>query len=531
MSAPSSTTTRVSPILRRGIARGSALGVGLLVAAGVLAPAALADDEASAETLPEADLETGEIQLAPINVDPVEGNEDADRSLIPDFGVSKNFGVQLAADPIPDDLDLSGAVFDVLDLDGNVQGSCETDVDGLCTVMSDFWVGSEYAPAGDEIVLPVGTYTLVQDATHPVPGLVPTDAVTTFSICFPFEPGCGWSVEWDVMNESLFRTEVVVTVRDGGPGRDDAPVAGAGYTLAGPDYRHTEVPPFEILQAGDPGVEIPWFEIPPIEVPEGEVPEGEVPEGEISEGEISEGDVVDTDVAAAVEATDEEGPADADAGDGEAGEEPVLDEPVVSGADGVLTYSGFFIEGDYTLTPEVTPSGYVSSGVVPFTIERSEPGTVAPWDVTVHLQPENSEGTGGDGTVGDGTDGSGTGSSGTTPPGVTVPTSSGPGAASPAAPVDRAPGRNRQPAVDIPAEPSAAEAAPPSSSSPAPASWRPGDRAAGVVAGPGAAATPKIQEASDTKLLEAGLVGFGILFIAVVVIATAVVRRRARRFG
>jgi hypothetical protein len=515
MSAPSSTTTRVSPVVRRSIARGSALGVGLLVAAGALAPAALADDEATAETLPEADLAAGEIQLAPMNVDPVEGNEDADRSLTPDFGVSKNFDVQLTADPIPDDLDLSGAVFDVLDLDGNFQGSCETDVDGLCTVMSDLWVGSEYAPAGDEIVLPFGTYTLVQDAAYPVPGLVPTDAVTTFSICSPIDPGCGWRMEWDVKNDSLFRTEVVVTVRDGGSGRDDAPVAGVGYTLAGPDYRHAEVPPFEILQAGDPSVEIPRIEIPRIEVPKGEIPEG---------------DVDDTDVAAAVEATDEEGPADADTGDRETGEEPVLDEPVVSGADGVLTYSGFFIEGDYTLTPEVTPSGYVSSGVVPFTIERSESGTVAPWDVTVHLQPENSEGTGGDGTVGDGTDGSGTGGSGTTPPGVTVPTSSGPGAASPAAPVNPAPGRNRQPAVDIPAEPSAAEAAPPSSSSPAPASWRPVGKPADAGIGP-AVATPQIQEASNPTLFKAGLVGFGILFIAIVVIATGFVRRRARHHG
>jgi hypothetical protein len=79
----------------------------------------------------------------------------------------------------------------------------------------------------------------------------------------------------------------------------------------------------------------------------------------------------------------------------------------------------------------------------------------------------------------------------------------------------------------VPAEVSASVASPAPS---APSATRPLDRAAGAGAAP-VVTTPQIQEASGTTMLDVGLVGFGILFIAAAVIAAGLVRRHARRIG
>ena len=119
MLAPSSTTTRRPALGRRGLARGSALGLGLFVAAGAFAPAALADDETTGETpTPEVDQGSGDAPLVAINDAPVAGVGDVaaarpGASLEGFFGRGKTVGFQVSYDDhtAPKGLDLSGAVF------------------------------------------------------------------------------------------------------------------------------------------------------------------------------------------------------------------------------------------------------------------------------------------------------------------------------------------------------------------------------------------------------------------------------------
>ena len=92
MSAPTSTAPRPPASGRRRVARGSALGMGVLVASGVAVPAALAADEDP--TTGDAVLQTPEeaTEVAPgAALEDWEPAEIAESDLTADFGVGKAY--------------------------------------------------------------------------------------------------------------------------------------------------------------------------------------------------------------------------------------------------------------------------------------------------------------------------------------------------------------------------------------------------------------------------------------------------------
>jgi hypothetical protein len=390
---------------RRRVLRGSAVGLGLLVSVAVVAPPALAA--------------------------PLSGSAGA---LVADFEVSGTLEVHLAAAPIPEDLDLSGARFEIVDVDGVLRASCETDVYGKCSVA-----------AADGLA--AGNYSLRQDATRRVAGLVPSTAVRTFTVSPCMVDGGCPTVSKGITDFSLFRTGLTVTVRDGST---HAPLAGASYSLTGPDYRHR--PP--VLQQ-DQATTFPQ------------------PSG----AEISG--------------------------------------TVVSSSDGRLAYGGFFLDGEWALTPEVTPPGYRSSGVLPVTLPARTGDPEEAWTSTVDLAPDavTVTGTGGGGAV--------------LPPAL-------PPALRPASTPSGAPVPTRATAVP-PGEPAsspAAAAVPTSAAVPsfsAPMPFVDEGDSRSPSAADAATGDPQLRAAASASLLDVGLIGVGVLFVTIVVLGVGYVRRRVRR--
>ncbi|MGY1594573.1 hypothetical protein ACI79D_21575 [Geodermatophilus sp. SYSU D00708] len=227
---------------RAAVARGSALGLGLLVAGAATAPAALAevDDAATGGADPRTQPEEQRPAAAPLNetpaaaavADPLDG----------DFGIGKaSVPVGIAVDGIaPRDLDLSGGQFTLTSTaDKTSSFRCTTDVAGACRV--EFGTGRSEDPS--VVRVPAGSYALRQ--TTPVPGLAPAAGRSwTVSVCDPEEESfagllCSMAsaVPHDlaVVNTSRFHTRIETTVVDRVTGR---PVSGVGYELTGPDYRH-----------------------------------------------------------------------------------------------------------------------------------------------------------------------------------------------------------------------------------------------------------------------------------------------------
>jgi hypothetical protein len=380
------------PALRRSV-RAVLLGVVLVAGAGVGVPAAQA-----------AQIARADVQLP-----------------VPDVAVDGTLHVQLAAAPAPPDLDLSGAHFDVLDSGSVIVGSCDTGGTGACDVPMSRYAGS-----------PV-VFRLVQDAGRPVPGLVPSSDVSTFTVCAADCPDSPVTVG----DASLFRTGLAVTVQDGGT---QAPLSGAEFSLTGPDYRHLPTAPPE------------------------------------------------------------------------AGTTVFPDNPL-SGSDGRLTFSGWFLPGDWSLTPEVTPRGYRSSGVLPVTLPAPAADAVDPWSTVVGLAADVPDVA----VIGTGR-----------PP---IPSSS---------PPEPRPGPTPQaarPAVASPvqAPPSGPASPPAAASAPAAPPAAPstefqddGPALPPPAADSAAPATAPLRVSSATSFLDVGLIGFAALFVSLVAVGVSYVRRRAR---
>ncbi|WP_034509696.1 hypothetical protein [Blastococcus sp. URHD0036] len=554
------------------MSRGSLLGLGLLVATGsTAAPVALADDETTPPDLPTTQPDPGEVQVGgALELEETPGSE---RELGGDFGLGKPspyvalvIGVEGVA---PADLDRSGAVLTLTGESADADPlTCTTDADGVCVVYVD---GPEEGgdegtdegtdevlaaaeAAGGSVAVPPGSYAVQQ--TGGGTGLAPaTGATWTIEIC---DPSVG-SIEGFfcmiagmvgatgvIPNDSLFTNEVVTTVVDADT---LAPVAGASYRFTGgPDYPRLDgapaddcVPDAPVDEEGGTGDEqeetgdegddlppiglpggpgfpgipgLPGFPLPLVEI----VPLGAEQAADPVTEPAPEAD--DSPVAAA-------SPASAEVA------LPTSDEQ------GVLTHLGCFLPGAWTLEAVTTPAGYVSADVPVLLADtfRDEDGVLVQWaSVTARLQPVGSTpvppvvvppgtqtpqapvppaGTGGTGGTGGSPAPAGTG--GSTPGG---PAAGARPAGAPAAP--------SAPAA-APSAPAAAPSAPAAVPTPATRPATPSGTAkpaapAGALADP----APALRTESSTNVLEAGLVGFGILFVALVFFLVLWMRRRAR---
>ncbi|SDP69567.1 hypothetical protein SAMN05660199_04634 [Klenkia soli] len=258
------------PRTTRRLLRGSVLGLGLLVAAGVSAPAAFAVEETGDGTDVPVDGEQSPPALreSPAPANPSAGTTTLAPALSGNFGTGKDFTLQVTSPgPVPGDLDLSGAVFRATPALSPVAGdpqtlardgesyTCTTDVLGTCTFdgpqrpfnLADYLgllgAGQEgdgdgpvdLVGGGSVVGLPAGYYTLTQVSSSP--GLAPATGSKGFAICGTGGPSCGpvEVLRGQVADDSLFRTSLVTTVTDVDT---EEPVACAGYQLTGPDYPH-----------------------------------------------------------------------------------------------------------------------------------------------------------------------------------------------------------------------------------------------------------------------------------------------------
>ncbi|MGZ4544541.1 MAG: hypothetical protein ACXVXT_04045 [Blastococcus sp.] len=433
----------------RSAARGALVGVGLLVATGAGAPAALADDApAQATTPPQVDPHVAAAAPAtPLNAAPVVPGVRADR-IAADFGLGKQSAVQIAVQPdgnTPPDLDRSGATFTFTG--GGITATCTTDVSGTCGVSV---ATGAMVTDGLNLQLPPGTYTVVQ--TEASPGLkADVGDSWTFSL-WPAppvaSPGVSDAPPVVVLDTSLFRRNLSARVVGAG-----APLAGATYALAGPDYPHNP----------------------------------------------------------AVRGTD-----------------GIYRATALTHEDGVLSYDGWFMPGQWTLTPTTVPDGYDKGSPATVVVPEAAPDTDTVSGADIVLEPTVVGGEVGDpGTGTQGTGGTGTPLPGPVPaphvpaPPVTHPSSAGTHRPSTAS------------VVVVPQIPVLVSVTPPvpATTGPTPpvTADLPETVPSDVVAGPPAPA-PRLAPASSSYV-EVGAIGFGILLVALAVIGVGVVRRRARARG
>lgn len=565
MPAPTSTAPRVPRLLQRRAARGSALGMGLLVASGVAAPAALADEDPATG---DAVLQTPDaVDQVPVG-DLLEQWEPADlpADLVADFGVGKTLmgpalTVGIVPDgPVPDDLDLSGAVLAFRDVAAEGEGLaayCVTDEAGTCTVQPEDLLdlglaeetgseetGSEELPEADSSRIALGDGTYVVEQVAGSPGLAPSVGIlATFEMGCPGAeaPFCAvFGHQVPISNASLFHTALTTTVVDAETGD---PLAGAGYRLTGPAYPQlagSEVVddcqdvlvPEEELPVPPPGL----FPFPSPLLQAEQLPSGtDAPTGTTDTREALPGDV-----------------------------DPESLTVATSGEDGVLTHVGCLLPGTWTLEPVSTPEGYepATAEVVlgsPWdaasetwnrlagtTVElslpvvtpptstpptttpppttpptstppTSTPPTTATPDTGTETTPSTTTApvppTSAPAPVPTGTGGTGTGTGGTGTGGT------GAGAARPANGAGSAPA----------AVPSAAPTAAPSTAAALPTGTpRPTTARPTTVAAPEVEAAPALETRSSTNYLQVGLVGFGVLFTGLVFFLVLLLRRRAR---
>ena len=378
-------------LFRRGLVRGSWVGVGLLVATSAAAPAALAADDgvdpdplvSGTQQLPGAGptsagaLDTGtpadeapaagptDAGVVPPTLDagtpavaaagpsdslgddggdPDESDDDGDGADAPAgmhtlegfFGSGKELviDVLLPADGMPDDLDLSATRF-TLSNDAGESYECSLDSDGRCTFSAFFLDGD---------AVPPGTYRLTQ--TGHAPGLEAVPGTGTVELCnsgLSIMSSCAWTIPLPVHNTSSFSHGVVTTVRDAA-GR---PVVGAHYSLGGPDYPRT-VPP----------VVVPPVVVSPVEDPEENAPPADDLATAVSAGSDGGTTTGLPPVSAGSPAVQAAAPASTRA------------VQATSDADGVLRFPGWFAAGsDYTLTP-VTADGRPTGASSPLTLVK-----------------------------------------------------------------------------------------------------------------------------------------------------------------
>jgi hypothetical protein len=290
--------------LRRGARRGTILGLGLLVAGGAAAPAALAEEPTDPDTLdatPDVPVSAARVLVAtPAPSQAVSG------PLIPSFGTGKAFDLALIVDgATPDDLDLSGAQFAFTKAGSPTPAAtCTTTSSGTCTVG---YGRSGIAPtsAGSTVTLANGVYTITQvasvDGLTPVSGPFGQLTMDYDSYYDGVRFGQPIRKPAKISNVSEYTPRVTASVVDAETG--DV-LAGAGFALSGAaDY----------------------------------------PARSAAEAAVDR-------VEPAVPTSDE---------------------------DGVVTFDGWFLPGELTLTPVGIPDGYVLGAAMTLTVP-STPGFHAP---------------------------------------------------------------------------------------------------------------------------------------------------------
>lgn len=204
----------------------------------------------------------------------------------------------------------------------------------------------------------------------------------------------------------------------------------------------------------------------------------------------------------------------------------VLPDPAVSGHDGRVTFTGWFLPGDWALTPEVTPHGYRSSGVVPVTLPARLDGSDS-WSTVLDLAADVPD------------LGSGGGSVPRVPPPAPHPgPPPAPAPAPPPAPLPHVVNSSVAPrSTALPSPAPAAPAAPAAPSTAAPdtsdlLSMPPASGPALVPPPqdppPVTAGTTPIRTAAVTSSQTVGLAGVGVLLVTLVVFGVGYLRRRLR---
>ncbi|WP_155858737.1 MSCRAMM family protein [Candidatus Blastococcus massiliensis] len=132
--------------------------------------------------------------------------------------------------PVPEGLDLSGAVFELSRTGSEiVAGTCTTGPAGTCAIEAvREGATSARGTEGAEIALPAGTYSVRQTAAPT--GLAVAQEIGPLDLCTSTTPTACVSTT-TVTNASVFRTRVEVRVLSG-----DVPVQALGVTLAGPGH-------------------------------------------------------------------------------------------------------------------------------------------------------------------------------------------------------------------------------------------------------------------------------------------------------
>jgi hypothetical protein len=224
------------PVLtRRRFAGGSVLGVGLLVAAGTAAPAALAgpvtvDEPGSVGAVDQAESASSR---APLNEEvALEPADTYEAELTPFYGSGKSVDLSVAvlSGTAPDDLSLAGTEFTLTGSD-EVPHVCATDASGVCTVSAPANYPFHTPPVSTDLILSLGSYTVTQTAhaegVRGPAGRVGTVVLSTSSISSKATP---------VVNRSVFRPGVGITLTDAAGN----PVVDTDYGLTGPDYLHAD---------------------------------------------------------------------------------------------------------------------------------------------------------------------------------------------------------------------------------------------------------------------------------------------------
>jgi hypothetical protein len=189
-----------------------------------------------------------------------------------------------------------------------------------------------------------------------------------------------------------------------------------------------------------------------------------------------------------------------------------------SDTDGVLTFGGWFLPGTWTVRSVTPPAGYVRGAPATIDVPSTAPdASRTAWGDDLVLTP---------GDTGSGTEGSGaTGSPAPRPDGAG--TGTGPGAGTPQA----AGGQPAAPASQA-GRPESLPASEPTTGVPAPAPpvGSPATQPPLEIASAPDVVSPRLAPASSS-FVEVGVIGFGILFVALAVIGVGVLRRRVRDRG
>jgi hypothetical protein len=225
------------PVLtRRRFAGGSVLGVGLLVAAGTAAPAALAgpvtvDEPGSVGAVDQAESASSR---APLNEEvALEPADTYEAELTPFYGSGKSVDLSVAvlSGTAPDDLSLAGTEFTLTGSD-EVPHVCATDASGVCTVAAPASPAWNYSPPSTALVLSPGEYEVTQTG-HAEGVRGPAGSLGTVNLTYCCSND---AAAVQVVNRSIFRPGVQIDVTDAAGDL----VLDTDYGLTGPDYLHRD---------------------------------------------------------------------------------------------------------------------------------------------------------------------------------------------------------------------------------------------------------------------------------------------------